>query len=158
MSSDPWTTFLDWLTTVLVPSWGELIALLPYILIATIGGPIITLLALMWGWHYVTRRRGRVRRAETQPVPAPRRDDGSAILPSNMPYCDEHGLTYPPRARRCDIDGADLLVACPVEGTVRVADIETCSACGTGFRLGATVKSIVVAPADGPPQGGAAIA
>lgn len=158
MSSDPWTAFLDWLTTVLVPSWGELIALLPYVLIATVVGPVITLLVLMWGWHLVTRRRGRVRRAQAQPVPAPRGDDGTIIFPPNVPYCEDHALLYPPRARRCEIDGVDLLVACPVDGSLRAADVQTCSACGTRFRLGATASSIAVLSADGPPEGGAAIA
>jgi hypothetical protein len=158
MTPDPWTAFLDWLTTVLVPNWGELIALLPYVLIATIVGPIITILALMWGWHLVTRRRGRVRRAGAQPEPAPRADDGSVAFPANVPYCEEHALVYPARARRCDIDGADLSVACPVDGSVRAADVELCSACGTRFRLGATAGGITVISADGPPEGGAAIA
>ena len=27
MATDPWTSFLDWLTTVLVPAWGELIGM-----------------------------------------------------------------------------------------------------------------------------------
>ena len=36
MSSDPWTSFLEWLTTVVVPAWGELIALLPYVIVGTI--------------------------------------------------------------------------------------------------------------------------
>ena len=46
MSPDPWTSFLDWLTTVLVPSWGELIGLLPYVVIGTIVGPFLTLIVL----------------------------------------------------------------------------------------------------------------
>ncbi len=158
MSPDPWTAFLDWLTTVLVPSWGELIALLPYVLIVAVVGPIITLLALMWGWHLVTRRRGRVTRAEAQPEPAPRLQDGTVAFPANVPYCEAHLLVYPSRARRCQLDGADLLVACPVDGTVRAAGVETCSACGTRFKLGATASAIAVVSPDGPPEGGAAIA
>ena len=59
---DPWSAFLDWLSTVLVPSWGGLIALLPYALILFVIGPIVTLLALGWAWHLLRRRRGRVRR------------------------------------------------------------------------------------------------
>jgi len=27
---DPWTFFLDWLTTVLVPNWTELVSMLPF--------------------------------------------------------------------------------------------------------------------------------
>ena len=158
MSPDPWSAFLDWLTTVLVPDWGELIALLPYVLVGTIVGPILTLLALMWGWHLVTRRRGRVRHAEVQARPASRGHDGLASFPPNVPYCEEHALIYPPRARHCEIDGAGLVVACPVDGTSRAAEIETCSACGTTFKLGATAGASVVASSGGPPQGGAAIA
>lgn len=158
MSPDPWSAFLDWLTTVLVPSWGELIALLPYALFLFLVGPILTLLAAMWLWHLVTRRRGRVQRSEAEPTPAPRARDGSAVFPPNVPYCEEHELVYPPRTRRCGVDGANLLVACPVDGTVRAADIETCSACGTRFKLGATASPIVVTATDGPPEGGAAIA
>ena len=39
MSPDPWTSFLEWLTTVLVPAWGELISLLPYVIIGGTAGP-----------------------------------------------------------------------------------------------------------------------
>jgi hypothetical protein len=158
MSPDPWTAFLDWLTTVLVPDWGELITLLPYVLFATVVGPILSLLALAWGWHLVTRRRGHVSRSEAQAVGAPRLDDGSLDFPPNVPYCEEHALLYPPRARTCEIDRAGLMVACPVDGSVRPADIQTCSACGTRFTLGVAASPIVVTLSAGPPEGGAAIA
>ena len=73
MSPDPWTAFLDWLTTVLVPAWGELISLLPYVIVGTIAGPILTLIVLMWGWHLLTRRRGKVHRGRPEAVAAPAR-------------------------------------------------------------------------------------
>jgi hypothetical protein len=95
---------------------------------------------------------------EAQPIPAASSEDGTITFPANMPYCVTHGLIYPSRARRCEIDQADLLVACPVDGSVRDADIDTCSACGTRFELGATARSLVVATTKGPPEGGAAIA
>jgi hypothetical protein len=158
MAPDPWTAFLDWLTTVLVPSWGELIALLPMVIVATLVGPILTIIVLMWGWHLLSRRRGHVRRAEPAPTPALIGADGTATFPPNVPFCEEHGLIYPPRSRWCDIDRADLRVICPVDGTVRVADIDTCSACGTRFTLGATSSALTVIAPDGPPEGGAAIA
>jgi hypothetical protein len=157
-SSDPWTFFLDWLTTVLVPSWGDLISLLPYFLILFVIGPILTLLVLAWAWHLLRRRRGRVHRAAAQPAPAPRDADGAPQFPPNVPYCEDHALLYPARARRCDIDHADLLVACPVDGTVRAADIRTCPSCGTTYILGAGTSALVVTSAGGPPEGGAAIA
>ena len=93
-----------------------------------------------------------------QPIPAPHGDDGSPRFPANAPYCEAHALIYPPRARRCSIDQAPLSVACPVDGTVRAADIQTCAACGTRFTLGAGSGALVVAPAGGPPDGGAAVA
>jgi hypothetical protein len=158
MAPDPWTSFLDWLSTVLVPSWGELIALLPYVAVATLVGPILTIIVLMWGWHLLRRRRGRVQRAEPGAKPALIAADGTAEFPVNVPYCEEHALIYPPRARWCDIDRADLKVKCPVDGTIRVADIDVCSACGTRFTLGANAKALVVITSDGPPEGGAAIA
>lgn len=158
MSPDPWSAFLAWLNTVLVPDWGELIALLPYVLIGTIVGPILTLIVLMWAWHLLRRQRGRVRRAEVQAVAAPRDAGGAPVFPVNVPYCAEHELIYPARARTCEIDRADLVVTCPVDGSLRAADIQTCSACGTTFKLGVTAGSLSIVAVDGPPAGGAAAA
>ena len=158
MSPEPWTEFLDWLTTVLVPSWGELIALLPIVIVGTLVGPFLTLLLLMWAWHFIRRRKGRVERSEVQPVPAAISADASPVFPVNVPYCEEHALVYPPRATECNVDRADLSVSCPVDGTVRAASIDTCTACGTKFKLGVGSSPLVVTSSDGPPEGGAAIA
>lgn len=158
MSPDPWTSFLDWLTTVLVPAWGELIGLLPYVLIGGIIGPILTLIMLMWAWHFISRRRGKVRRAQMQPVAAPVADDGAPTFPVNQPYCVAHALVFPPRATTCSVDGSQLEVTCPVDGTVREAEIDTCAGCGTKFKLGASSAPMVVVASDGPPEGGAAVA
>lgn len=158
MTPDPWSAFLEWLNTVLVPNWGELIALLPYVLVGMVVGPILTLIVLMWAWHLLRRRRGRVRRVEVQPLSVPRGADGLPAFPVNVPYCVEHELVYPSRARTCDVDRADLVVACPVDGSLRAADIETCLACGTTFKLGATASALAIVTPDGPPEGGAAIA
>ena len=158
MSSDPWTAFLDWLTTVLVPTWGELIDLLPYVVMGMIVGPILTIVVLMWGWYLIKRRRGKVRHGEAQPVAASHDAEGAPVFPANVPYCEHHALVFPPRARACPVDGDLLSVTCPVDGTVRDAETDTCSACGTKFKLGATSASSVVLSSDGPPDGGAAIA
>jgi len=158
MQPDPWTGFLDWLSTVLTPAWGELIDLMPYVIVVGVIGPLVTLIALMWVWYFLNRRRGRVRREEAQARPVPLTEDGAPDFPLNEPYCEEHGLVYPARARTCEIDRADLSVACPVDGTIRAADIETCSACGTRFVLGANAGPTLVTPSSGPPPGGAAVA
>lgn len=158
MSSDPWTSFLDWLTTVFVPAWGELIALLPYALLGTMAGPILTIIVLMWGWYLLHRRRGAVHRGRPEAVEAPRDEDGRPVFPPNAPYCEQHALVYPARARRCSLNGDPLSVTCPVDRSVRNAEIDTCPACGTTYKLGAKSPSSVVLASDGPPEGGAALA
>lgn len=155
---DPWTSFLDWLTTVLVPDWGGLVDLLPFFVLMGVVGPILTLLVLMWAWYLSHRRRGHVRRAEAQAAVAPRGEDGRPVFAPNLPHCQEHALVYPPRATNCEIDRADLSVICPVDGTVRAAAAQTCPACGTRFVLGATATPTLVSPGGGPPEGGAAVA
>ena len=158
MATDPWTSFLEWLTTVIVPAWGELISLLPYVIVGTIAGPILTIIVLLWGWYLIGRRRGKVARSQPQPVAALIGDDGLPVFPVNQPYCEEHALVFPARARNCSVDGSVLEVTCPVDGTVREAEIDTCAGCGTKFKLGAKTGSSFVLSADGPPEGGAAIA
>jgi hypothetical protein len=158
MSSDPWTSFLDWLSTVLVPAWGELISLLPIVLVGSLVGPVLTLIAAMWLWHLVKRRRGRITRAEAQPVATLLDGEGRPVFPPNVPYCERHALLYPPRSRRCALDGGALRVTCPVDGTVRDAEIDTCAACGTRYQLGAGSGSAMVLVSEGPPEGGAAVA
>jgi hypothetical protein len=157
-SPDPWTYFLNWLTTVVVPNWSELVNMLPFWILLGVVGPILTLLALAWTWHLVTDRRARVRITETEPALAALDTGGSPVFPPNIPYCAEHGLVFPPSAVRCTVDGADLAVRCPVDGTVRDASIQTCTACGTRFVLGAASTSVMVRRPAGPPPGGAAVA
>lgn len=158
MPADPWTAFLDWLTTVLVPAWGELIGLLNYFVIIGIIGPILTIIALMWVWYLLHRSRGHVRQVEAQAVPAPLSPDGSPEFAPNVPHCREHALLYPARSTQCEIDRADLSVVCPVDGTARLAAIEVCPGCGTRYVLGANSSPVVVASQSGPPAGGAAVA
>ena len=158
MTADPWTTFLDWLVTVLVPAWGELIDLLPFFVVIGIIGPLLSIIGLMWVWYLLKRKRGHVTRTEAQAIAVPLDEDGVPEFPVNVPYCEEHALIYPPHARNCEIDRGDLSVACPVDGTVRDADVETCSACGTRFVLGAHAGPTEVSSGTGPPEGGAAVA
>jgi hypothetical protein len=158
MPPDPWSAFLDWLTTVIVPDWNQLVSMFPFFLIVGVVGPILTLIALMWAWYLFHRRRGRVTVAEPDVVPAPLDAAGRPAFPPNAPYCQEHGLVFPPSRTTCEVDGDDLSVACPVDGTVRAASIQTCPACGTRYVLGASVTPMLVQRTGRPPSGGAAIA
>jgi hypothetical protein len=157
-SPDPWSAVLDQLTKLLVPDWSGLIGLMPFLLIFGVLAPILTLLALAWVWHWLTSRRARVSVAEPGPQPAELDAGGEPVFPPNVPYCGEHRLVFAPSAVRCPVDGADLSVRCPVDDTVRDASLQTCTACGTRFVLGAANTSALVRRTAGPPPGGAAIA
>jgi hypothetical protein len=155
---DPWSAVLDQLGKALIPDWSGLINLLPFLLIIGVLGPIFTLLFLAWGWHWLKLRRARITVAEPGPEMAELDAGGSPVFPANIPYCGEHRLVFAPSAVRCTVDNADLSVRCPVDHTVRDASIQTCTACGTRYVLGAASTSALVRRTVGPPPGGAAVA
>jgi hypothetical protein len=155
---DPWTAFLDWLATILIPDWNGLIQLLPLLLILGLIGPILSLLALYWLYVRATTRGGKVRIEEPQPEAAPLNADGTPAFPANVPYCISHALIYPQTRRECEIDGEELQVRCPVDDTVRVAGQQLCRTCGTRYQLGASLAPVVIRSHGRPPAGGAAIA
>jgi hypothetical protein len=156
--TDPWTAFLDWLSTILIPDWNGLINLLPILLILGVVGPGLTLLFLMWSYDLLKRRRGKVKTAEPEPIAAELAADGSYVYPANQPYCPTHRLIYPPQERVCLIDGAELMVRCPVDESVRAASQQLCRTCGTRYELGASLAPLVVTRRGQPPAGGAAVA
>jgi len=158
VSPDPWTSFLEWLQTFLVPEWDSIIAMLPLLLLLGVVGPILTLMMLMQVWYLMHRRRGRVRIAEAEAIPAPLGADGEPVFPPNVPFCEEHAVIYPPASRNCEIDRAELTVRCPVDSTARPASQQVCRACGTRYVLGASRTPIVVRRTGRPPEGGAAVA
>ena len=155
---DPWTYFLDWLTTVIVPNWTELVNMLPFWIVLGVVGPILSLLLLAWTWHFLSKPRAHIQTGEPEAVRAPLGADGQPLFPVSTPYCLEHGLIYPSSRVRCEIDGTDLSVRCPVDGTVRDASVQTCTGCGTRYVLGASSAPALVARRAGPPEGGAAVA
>lgn len=157
-ATDAWSTFLDWLSTILIPDWNGLIHVLPLLVIAGLTGPILSLLLVYWLYHVVIDRRGKVHIDELAPVPAERRPDGTPIFPANVPYCIEHELIYPATARRCDVDGDELTVRCPVDDTARTAGEQLCRVCGTRYQLGASLAPVTVRRTRRPPEGGAAVA
>ena len=112
-SVDPWTAFLNWLQTIIVPDWSGLIGLLPILLIAGLIGPGLTFLALYWLYVRRTNRRGKVRTFEPEPVLAQIGADGAYAFPANAPYCQTHHLIYPATYRQCPVDGEELLRALP---------------------------------------------
>lgn len=154
---DPWTSFLNWLQTVIIPDWGGLISLLPVLLIIGLIGPVLTLLAVYWLYVRITVRRGKVRTYDPEPVPAEIDGAGNYAYPPNAPYCPSHHLIYPPTYRECPVDHEELLVRCPVDGAVRVAEQQLCRTCGTRYQLGVALTPLEVRHGR-PPAGGAAVA
>jgi hypothetical protein len=157
-TTDPWTAFLQWLETIIIPDWGGLISLLPILIIIGVIGPAVTLLFLYWAYVLITDRRGKVKVVDVEPALAELDAEGNYVFPVNTPYCPTHNLVYPPKARECNIDGEELRVRCPVDGTIRVAGQELCQTCGTRYQLGASVTPLVVSRRGRPPAGGAAVA
>ena len=156
---DPWTAFLQWLSTIIIPDWNGLIELLPILIILGVIGPALTLLVLYW--IYVLRhkpaRQGALRRPAADRLAA--NADGTYTYPPNAPYCPTHHLIYPadrPRVRRST--ATTCSVRCPVDDTVRVAGQQLCRTCGTRYQLGASLAPIVVRRRGTPPAGGAAVA
>ncbi len=152
-----WTQFLQFLSKVIIPDWGTIIAVLPILLVIGVVGPILTLVVLGWGVEAVRRRRGRVRLATIEIRPVERDALGMPVVPANVPYCPHDALAFAPRDTRCSACGRDLEVRCPVDGTVRPAARQVCSACGTRYVLG-ELPALVAAAHGGPPPGGAAAA
>ena len=155
---DPWTAFLQWLSTIIIPDWNGLIGLLPILIILGVTGPGLTFLALYWTHVRLNTRRGKVRYDEPQPTPVEPGSDGVYVYPANAPYCHTHHLLFPPTAHECQIDREELLVRCPVDETVRVAGQQLCRTCGTRYQLGASLVPIVIRRRGAPPAGGAAVA
>ncbi|MEA2623055.1 MAG: hypothetical protein QOH61_1965 [Chloroflexota bacterium] len=155
---DPWTSILNFLQTMIVPNWGELISMLPFFLLIGVIGPILSLVMFMWLWHALHRRRGRVRIAEEEAMPALRDGSGNPLFPPNVPFCDDHALLFPANRTTCEVDGDELSVVCPVDRTARPAAQQVCLVCGTRYVLGAARTALTVRRTGRPPSGGAAIA
>lgn len=155
---DPWTAFLQWLSTIIIPDWNGLIGLLPILLILGVTGPGLTFLFLYWVYVRLKDQRGKVRFDEPEPIVIPANAGATYSYPPNAPYCPTHHLVFPATAHECAIDRDELMVRCPIDDTVRVAGQELCRTCGTRYQLGASLAPVVVRRRGAPPAGGAAVA
>ena len=149
-----WSDLLAFLSTLVIPDWAALIALLPLFVLIGIVGPLLSLAALAWLGYGITKPRVKVRYDEGTKV-APRDHLGRPIVPAGEPWCPRDGLIYGPGTTRCDVDKTNLLVQCPKCDVVRDAGLSTCGNCGLKLHL--QPRAMIVAT-DGPPPGGAALA
>lgn len=149
-----WTDFLAFLSTVVIPDWTGLIALLPVFLVIGVLGPLITLGVLAWLGYGITKPRTSVKRDYGTRV-AQLDAGGQPVFPGGEPYCVRDRLVYPSGAQRCDVCRDPLAIQCPRCAVVQSAGIATCGNCGLVLKV--EPRSLVVAT-DGPPPGGAAVA
>ena len=149
-----WSDFLGFLSTIIIPDWSGLIALLPVFVLIGIVGPLLTLAVLGWLGFEVTKPRTQVRYDEGTKV-APLDYLGQPIFPAGEPHCPTDGLIYPSGTVRCERDGTPLSVRCPKCALTREAAIDTCGNCGLILKI--APRAMIVAT-DRPPPGGAAVA
>jgi hypothetical protein len=150
-----WNQILELLSKLVIPDWGSLIGLLPIFLVLGVLGPIASILFLAW-FIYIVRRPRVGMRYEDGPRKAELDGDGKPIFPAGLPHCLADGLIYPSGATRCDEDGSELWVRCPMCGLGRAAGIKTCGNCG--LVLNVKTRALTLGPTTGPPPGGAAAA
>jgi hypothetical protein len=148
-----WHRIIEILTVFVIPDWGELVGLMPIILLIGLAGPILTLLALGWIVYVVRAPRAKVS-LEVAPVRA-QIVDGQPVYPAGEPYCPVDELIYPFGAATCDVCRRDLFVRCPKCSTGRPAHVSTCGNCGLVLKIENRARALRPA---GPPPGGAAAA
>jgi hypothetical protein len=152
--SQLWSDLLGFMSTLVIPDWASLIALLPLFVLVGVVGPLLSLAVLAWLGYGITKPRVKVRYDEGTKV-APRDHLGRPIVPAGEPYCPNDGLIYPAGTVRCDVDKTGLLVRCPKCEVVRTAGVAACGNCGLVLNL--QPRAMIVST-DGPPPGGAALA
>jgi hypothetical protein len=149
-----WTDFLGFLSTIIIPDWAGLIALLPLFVLIGVVGPILTIMLLAWLGYGVTKPRTKVMYEEGVRT-APLNHLGEPIFPAGEPYCPNDGLIYAFGATQCDRDKTRLSLRCPKCDLVREASVEACANCGLILKM--EPRALIVAT-DRPPPGGAAVA
>jgi hypothetical protein len=149
-----WTDFLGFFSTIVIPDWAGLIALLPLFILIGVVGPILSIALLAWLGYGMTKPRTKVIYEEGVRT-APLNHLGEPIFPAGEPYCPNDGLIYAFGTTRCDRDKTDLAVRCPKCALVREASVQACGNCGLVLKI--EPRTLIIAT-DGPPPGGAALA
>lgn len=150
-----WNTILDITKMFVIPDWSSVIGLLPLLIFLGVVGPLLTFTFLGMFVYQVAKPRTKVR-TEEGPQVARVGADGQPIFPPGLPFCRRDALIYPSGTLRCERDGEELAVICPMCGLGRPADIETCTNCGLVLKV--KPRAVTVGRPAGPKRGGAAVA
>jgi hypothetical protein len=148
-----WLNFLHAIEGFVIPDWGALIGLIPYLLVIGVVGPILSLIVLGWVIYGLTAPRRKVVYAEG-PLAAPI-VNGEPVYPAGEPYCPYDGLIYPSGATNCERCQRELTLRCPRCDVGRPAHVLACGNCG--LIVSVAKRDLTLRPA-GPPPGGAASA
>ena len=151
--NEMWSSFIEATSAFVIPDWGQLIGLLPVLLIIGVVGPLLTIIILFWLRYWIVKPRVSAGYADTRRLAAIG-DDGQPIFPAGEPYSLRERMIYESGATRSE-SGEELLVACPKCGLVRSAAIDTCGNCGLSFTI--TPPTRTIRPAAPPPGGRAAV-
>ena len=151
--NEMWSSFIEATSAFVIPDWGQLIGLLPVLLIIGVVGPLLTIIMLFWVRYWILKPRVSAGYADTRRLAAIG-DDGQPIFPAGEPYSLSERMIYESGATRSE-SGEELLVACPKCGLVRSAAIDTCGNCGLSFTI--TPPTRTIRPAAPPPGGRAAV-
>jgi len=148
-----WLGFLHAIEGIVIPDWGALIGMIPYLLVLGVLGPLLSLIVLGWVIYVLRAPRRSVVLADG-PTLAPV-VEGQPVYPSGEPYCPYDALIYPSGSTSCERCHRDLTLRCPRCSTGRPAHIEACGNCG--LIVSVAKRDLALRPA-GPPPGGAASA
>jgi hypothetical protein len=148
-----WNSLVEFSATFVTPDWGQLVGLLPLLLLIGVVGPLLTLVVLFWFRYLVVRPGLKVSYADPR-RPAPLDTAGNPVFPAGEPYSPSEAVVYEPGTTRSPA-GEELVVACPKCSLVRPAAEDTCGNCGLSFTLKPTTRSL--RPAAPPPGGRAAV-
>jgi hypothetical protein len=151
--NEMWSNFIEATSAFVIPDWGQLIGLLPVLLIIGVVGPLLTIIMLFWLRYWILKPRVSAGYADTRRLAAIG-DDGQPIFPAGEPYSLRERMIYESGATRSE-SGEELLVACPKGGLVRSAAVDTCGNCGLSFTI--TPPTRTIRPAAPPPGGRAAV-
>jgi hypothetical protein len=151
--NEMWSSFIEATSAFVIPDWGQLIGLLPVLLIIGVVGPLLTIIMLFWLRYWILKPRVSAGYADTRRLAAIG-DDGQPIFPAGEPYSLRERMIYESGATRSE-SGEELLVACPKCGLVRSAAVDTCGNCGLSFTI--TPPTRTIRPAAPPPGGRAAV-
>lgn len=150
-----WTQILDVLSLFIMPDWGQVIGLIPVLVVIGLVGPFLTFFALGTLIYLVRRPRVKMTYQEG-PRAAAIGAGGDPVFPVGLPYCRRDVLVYPSTTQRCEICHDELAVTCPMCGLGRSGLIDTCSNCGLVLKV--KTGAVTIRTTAGPKPGGAAVA